>query len=65
MDLDQELVRDAAAALGTRRTVETVHAALSEVVRAHRRLRLLELGADLSLQDLEVIRAPRFPSGDR
>lgn len=60
MDLDRELVREAAAVLGTSRIVETVHGSLSEVVRARKRLRLLELGMDLSVEDLERMRAPRF-----
>jgi len=62
MDLDQNLVREAAAVLGTRRTVETVHGALAEVVRAHRRAQLLDLDVDLTLDDLERLRAPRFPA---
>jgi hypothetical protein len=62
MDLDQDLVREAAAVLGTRRTVETVHGALEEVVRAHTRARLLDLSVDLTLDDLEQLRATRFPA---
>ena len=60
MDLDRELVREAAAVLGTSRIVETVHGALSEVVRARKRLRPLEFDMDLSVVDLERMRAPRF-----
>lgn len=37
LDLDRDLLRDAAEALGTRRTTETVHAALREVVARRRR----------------------------
>ena len=37
LDLDQDLVREAAATLGTRRTTDTVHAALAEVVARRRR----------------------------
>ena len=37
LDLDRELLRDAAEALGTTRTTETVHAALREVVARRRR----------------------------
>ncbi len=37
LDLDRDLLRDAAEALGTTRTTETVHAALREVVARRRR----------------------------
>lgn len=37
LDLDRELLRDAAEALGTTRTTETVHAALRDVVARRRR----------------------------
>ena len=37
LDLDHDLLRDAAKALGTTRTTETVHAALREVVARRRR----------------------------
>lgn len=37
LDLDRDLLRDAAEVLGTRRTTETVHAALREVVARRRR----------------------------
>jgi len=37
LDLDRNLLRDAAEALGTTRTTETVHAALREVVARRRR----------------------------
>lgn len=60
LDLDPEVVRDAAAALGTRGTGETVRAALEEVVRARRRRRLLELTTDLGLDDLANLRRTRF-----
>jgi len=62
VDLDKQLVEEAKEALGTRKTSETIHAALTEVVRARRRQRLLELSTDLTLADLEEMRAPRFPS---
>lgn len=56
MDLDLQLVNDAKEALGTRRTSETVHAALREVVRAAQRRRLLELETGLTLDDLDRVR---------
>lgn len=37
VDLDQELVREAAAVLGTSRIVETLHAALREVTARRKR----------------------------
>jgi uncharacterized protein (DUF1778 family) len=37
LDLDRDLLRDAAEALGTSRTTETIHAALREVVARRRR----------------------------
>ena len=37
LDLDRDLLRDAAEALGTTRTTETVHAALREAVARRRR----------------------------
>ena len=37
LDLDRELLHEAAEALGTSRTTETVHAALREVVGRRRR----------------------------
>jgi len=56
MDLDMDLVREASIALGTRRTSETVHAALSEAVALRRRLMLLDLEPDLTLEQLAVDR---------
>jgi Arc/MetJ family transcription regulator len=60
IDLDQELVREAATVLGTTRTTDTVHAALSDVVRRRRRESLLEVSTDLDLEALDVIRSHRF-----
>jgi Arc/MetJ family transcription regulator len=59
IDLDLHLVNEAKEALGTRKTSETVHAALREAVRASQRRRLLELDTDLTLDDLERARAWR------
>ncbi len=69
IDLDQELVREAATVLGTTRTTDTVHAALSDVVRRRRREGLLDVPTDLDLGELDAIRAHRFaeraaPYGD-
>jgi Arc/MetJ family transcription regulator len=60
IDLDQELVREAASVLGTTRTTDTVHAALSDVVRRRRRQDLFEVANDLDLEALAVIRSHRF-----
>ena len=60
LDLDQDLVREAAAALGTSRTTETVHAALAEVVARRRRARLARLELpDLTPESLDAMRSPR------
>jgi Arc/MetJ family transcription regulator len=60
LDLDQDLVRDAAAALGTRRTTDTVHAALGEVVARRRRTVLARHDfPDLTPDALTAMRAPR------
>jgi Arc/MetJ family transcription regulator len=62
LDLDQELIRDAAAALGTRRTTDTVHAALAEVVARRRRAMLARLDfPDLTPDALAAMRSPRHP----
>ena len=57
LDLDRDLLRDAAEALGTTRTTDTVHAALRDVVARRRRAWLAhrdfsDLGA--ALPDLRV-----------
>lgn len=56
IDLDVHLVDEAKEALGTRRTSETIHAALREVVRQRQRQRLLELDTDLTLGELGRMR---------
>jgi Arc/MetJ family transcription regulator len=64
LDLDRDLLDRAAEALGTRRTTDTVHAALREVVA--RRQRAWLAGHDFSeLQTrLGELRTPRaFPPG--
>ena len=63
INLDTELVDAAAAALGTARTTDTVHAALRAVIDRASRDRLAERDfADLTRGVLEQIRRPRqFP----
>ena len=60
IDLDPDLVRAAADALGTTRTTDTIHAALADVVNRRRRAALLSIDNSLDLEDLESIRAHRF-----
>jgi len=60
INLDIELTREAQRELGTRTTIETIHAALAEVVRRRRRLGLMDLHPALTLADLEAMRAHRF-----
>lgn len=60
LDLDVDLIQEAAAVLGTSRPGETVNAALAEVVRARKRARLLDLSTDLTLDDLRAMRTTRF-----
>ena len=60
LDLDQDLVREAAVVLGTSRTTDTVHAALAEVVARRRRAVLARLDfPDLTPDALAAMRAPR------
>lgn len=65
LDLDRDLLNDAAEALGTTRTTETVHAALREVVARRRRAWLA--GRDFSELEraLPDLRAPRSSSNVR
>lgn len=66
LDLDQDLLRDASAALGTRRTTDTVHAALAEVVARRRRATLARLDfPDLTPDALAQMRAPRHAGAPR
>jgi Arc/MetJ family transcription regulator len=60
MDLDSELVAAAAAALGTTKMVDTVHAALEEVLRSRRRLGITGFRPALDLDDLAAMRSHRF-----
>ena len=60
LDLDEDLLRDAAIALGTRRTTDTVHAALRDVVARRRRALLVDHEfTDLTPERLEAIRSTR------
>ncbi len=63
INLDTQLVEDAAALLGTTRTTDTVHAAMRDVVaRAHRRrLAARELFDSLDGAQFEAMRRPRAP----
>ncbi len=66
IDLDLELVRDAAAVLGTTRTTDTVHAALAEVVARQRRAALARMDLpDLTPEAVETMRATRLASEPR
>lgn len=65
LDLDLDVVREAASALGTKGTGETVRAALEEIVRARRRERLLSLTTELSLDQLASVRRTRFGDAAR
>lgn len=60
IDLDAELVRAAAEALGTTRTTDTIHAALNEVVRRRLRMAIIGFRPALDLADLDAMRAHRF-----
>ena len=61
--LDTELVHEAAEALGTTRQTDTIHAALSEVVRHRRRLAILDFRPAVDPADLDAMRAHRFAPG--
>ncbi len=64
LDLDRELVAEAALALGTTRTTETVHAALRDVVARQRRTRLAQRDFSTLEALLPEMRAPRFADLD-
>jgi len=65
LNLDFELVERARDVLHTSGTTDTVHRALEEVIRreALRRLTEWDLG-DMTLEDLERMRQPRFSTED-
>jgi Arc/MetJ family transcription regulator len=59
INLDMDLVEEAAQELGTRRTTDTVHQALREVVARARRARLAQRDfEDLTPEALEAMRRP-------
>jgi Arc/MetJ family transcription regulator len=60
LNLDLELVRQAAEVLGTDRTTDTIHGALSDVVTRQRRRALAEHEfPGLTLESLAEMRKPR------
>ena len=60
INLDMDLVQEAAQELGTRRTTDTVHEALRDVIARAHRTRLAERGfEDLTPESLEAMRRPR------
>ena len=61
IDLDTQLVEEAAALLGTQRISDTVNTALRDVIgRAHRRrLAQRELFGDVPPAEFEALRRPR------
>jgi Arc/MetJ family transcription regulator len=64
INLDMDLVAQAARALGTRRTTDTVHGALRDVVARARRERLAERDfEDLTTEPLEQLRRPARRAG--
>jgi Arc/MetJ family transcription regulator len=60
IDLDSDLVKAAASVLGTTRTSDTVHAALSDVVRRDHRTSITDFRPTIDLADLDEMRAHRF-----
>ncbi len=59
INLDMDLVEQAARELGTRRTTDTVHEALRDVVARARRARLAQRNfEDLTPESLEAMRRP-------
>jgi Arc/MetJ family transcription regulator len=59
INLDMDLVEQAAQALGTRRTTDTVHEALRDVIARARRTRLAQRDfEDLTPESLEAMRRP-------
>lgn len=67
IDLDLELVHEAAAMLGTSRMTDTVHAALADVIARRRRVALARMDLpDLTPDALMEMRSPRrFGTGSR
>lgn len=63
LDLDRELLDQAAVVLGTTRTTETVHAALRDVILRARRAQLVARDFTNLGDLLPEMRAPRIPPG--
>ena len=60
INLDMDLVQQAAQELGTRRTTDTVHEALRDVIARAHRTRLAQRDfEDLTPESLEVLRRAR------
>lgn len=60
INLDMDLVQQAARALGTRQTTDTVHRALPDVIARDRRTRLAQRDfEDLTAESLDAMRRPR------
>lgn len=62
LNLDFELVEQARELLNTSGTTETVHRALEEVIRREMLQRLAEWRPEMTLEELEQLRRPRFPA---
>jgi Arc/MetJ family transcription regulator len=60
LNLDHELVAQARDILETRTATETVHRALEEVIRREALQWLANWTPDLTLEELERLRRPRF-----
>jgi Arc/MetJ family transcription regulator len=60
LNLDFDLVAQAREILRTNGTTDTVHRALEDVVRRDALKRLAEWRPDMTLEDLERMRQPRF-----
>jgi uncharacterized protein (DUF1778 family) len=64
LDLDRDLLRDAAQVLGTTRTTDTVHAALRAVVARRRRAWLAQRDFSELEAALPELRTPRAVTAD-
>jgi Arc/MetJ family transcription regulator len=60
LNLDFDLVEKAREVLDTSGTTDTVHRALEEVIRRDALRRLAEWRPELTLEELEELRRPRF-----
>jgi Arc/MetJ family transcription regulator len=64
INLDMDLVEQAAHELGTQRTTDTIHEALRDVIARARRARLAQRDfEDLTPESLEAMRRPVGPTG--